>query len=118
MLTLLSLLLLVACLSEPATESGQLCHVPPEHTGVEPDHQQESDEERTEAKCCSVSLIQKKKARNFPLVDINKNVIGAFLNGPFVPFCFSQIRYDGVWRGQDHHTSRGPKDEPQLPATH
>lgn len=58
--TLLSLPLLVACLSEPATESGQLCHVPPEHTGVEPDHQQESDEERTEAKCCSVSLIQKK----------------------------------------------------------
>lgn len=60
MLTLLSLLLLVACLSEPATESGQLCHVAPEHTGVEPDHQQESDEERTEAKCCSVSLIQEK----------------------------------------------------------
>lgn len=85
MLTLLSLLLLVACLSEPATKSGQLCHVPPEHTGVEPDHQQESDEERTEAKCCSVSLVQK-KARNFPLVDINTNVFVAFLNAPFLPF--------------------------------
>lgn len=84
MLTLLSLLLLVARLSEPATESGQLCHVPSEHTGVEPDHQQESDEERTEAKCCSVSLVQK-KARNFPLANINKNVIGAFLNALFAP---------------------------------
>lgn len=117
MLTLLSLPLLVACLSEPATESGQLCHVPPEHTGVEPDHQQESDEERTQAKCCSVSLVQK-EATDFPLVDINTNVTVAFLNALFVPFCFSQIRYAGVRRGQDHHTSRGPKDEPQLPATH
>ena len=47
---------LSACLPEPATESGQLCHVTAEHTGLEPIHQQEPDEEWNPAKCCSVSL--------------------------------------------------------------
>lgn len=53
-----SLLLLSACLSEPATESWQLCHVAAEHSGLEPVHQQEPDEKRTEAKCCSVSVFE------------------------------------------------------------
>lgn len=46
---------LLARLSESATESGQLCHVSAEHTGLEPVHQQEPNEEWTEAKCSSVS---------------------------------------------------------------
>lgn len=51
-----ALLLLSAGLSEPATESGQLRHIALEHAELEPVHQQEPDEERTEAKRCSVSV--------------------------------------------------------------
>lgn len=55
---------------------------------------------------------------------ISKTLVGASLKATVCeslfppPLCFSQIWYAGVWCGQDHHTSRGPKDEPQFPSKH
>lgn len=55
-----------------------------------------------------------------PLMQSSTTVAGASPNVTMYEtlVCFSQIWYAGVWCGQDHHTSCGPKDEPQFPPTH
>lgn len=105
-LTLLSLWLLpLACLSEPSSESGQLCDVPPQHARVELIYQQEPDEERTEAKCYPVSLFNKTDS----LLQINKTCVEANLKTNVWDSCFSPfvflpdlVCWSLVWTESSH----------------
>lgn len=120
-----------ASLPEPATESWQLCHVAPERPGLEPVHQQEPDEERTETQCCSVSLHFISRYYSFACLEAsNTSSVAECCTFPIsvssAPLYFDvpntcvlfQIWHAGVWCRQDHNSGCGPQDEPHFPAAH